>query len=138
MSSLLHSGLIISGGIGSVGNSVEVFVPSTGHHCRLPDTQWQHNQHSMEKNVICGGHHPAWYYCQTLTNGIWEFTTTLLEKRFYLNIRNTCLDHYNYQVSSHQLGLTFRNDFTRRRLQSQHNRENRRGRDFQLQLRIKI
>ena len=76
----MYLGLIISGG--NVGNSVEVFVPSTGHHCLLPDTQWQHRQHSMEKNVICGGHHPAWKYCLTLTNGTWEFTTTLLEQRF--------------------------------------------------------
>ena len=78
----IYLGLIISGGEGNVGNSVEVFVPSTGHHCLLPDTVWQHRQHSMEKNVICGGHHPAWKYCFTLTNGTWEFTTTLLEQRF--------------------------------------------------------
>ena len=92
----MYLGLIISGGEGSVGNSMEVFVPSTGHHCLLPDTQWQHRQHSMEKNVICGGHHPAWIYCQTLTNGTWEFTTTLLEKRFYIRIINnvTCFVYY--------------------------------------------
>ena len=42
------------------------------------------------------------------------------------------------KVPSQQLGLTFRNDPTRRWLQFQDDRKNRSGRDFKLQLSIEI
>ena len=77
--------MIISGGgtylSDSVGKSVEVYVPSTGQHCQLPDLpDWRH-QHTMEKMMVCAGEDTA-TSCLTLTaGGTWERTTTLLEER---------------------------------------------------------
>ena len=122
--------------IDSVAKSVELFVPSTGHHCVLPNTgdsgPWRY-QHSIEKNVICGGNHHLSKSCLTLTNRYWDWnwnweeTTTLLERRLFHSsintiINGTMLAHNssNYQVSSLQLGLTIRNISTWGSLQLQH------------------
>ena len=76
-----NSGLIISGGK-TVFRSVEVYVPSTGQHCQLPDLPDRRGEHTMEKMTVCGG----WWSdtrtsCLTLTGDGWERTTTLLEQR---------------------------------------------------------
>ena len=85
----LYSALIISGGYSdnidnsddySVYNSVEVFVPSTGKHCQLPDMPGDWEDHTMEGLMVCGG----WWEeksCITLIDGTWQTTTTLLEER---------------------------------------------------------
>ena len=53
---MLYSGLLITGGYSdSVGQSVEVYVPSTGQHCQLPDLPDKRYAHTMEKTTICGG-----------------------------------------------------------------------------------
>ena len=80
--SMFYSGLIISGGspADSVGQSVEVYVPSTGQHCNLADLPDKRYFHSMEKMVVCGGSE-ALTSCLTLTDAGWEVTTTLLERR---------------------------------------------------------
>merc|ERR1712110_353519 len=79
-------GLIISGGQpwDSAGQSVEVYVPSTGQHCQLAELPDERVGHTMEKMTLCGGG----YYsdtetsCLTLTDAGWEVTTTtLLEER---------------------------------------------------------
>merc|ERR1719300_318920 len=50
--------LIISGGwpYDNAGDSVEVYIPSTGQHCQLPDLpgdpRWYH---TMEEMTVCGG-----------------------------------------------------------------------------------
>jgi len=78
-------GLMIAGGMPSFsgGKSVEVFVPSTGQHCQLPDLPAGRFQHSMDARTVCGGRY-TWTSCITLTQeGTWERTTTLLEKRFW-------------------------------------------------------
>ena len=81
----LISGLVISGGepSDSVGQSVEVYVPSTGQHCQLPDLPARRYYHSMEKMVLCGGgsSYDTRTSCLTLTDAGWEVTTTLLEER---------------------------------------------------------
>ena len=79
---ILYSGLIISGGYppDSAGQSVEVYVPSTGQHCQLADLPAGRSLHSMEKMVVCGGYDTR-TSCLTLTDAGWEVTTTLLEKR---------------------------------------------------------
>ena len=77
--------MIISGGYPdwSVGQFVEVYVPSTGQHCQLPDLPAGRYDHTMEKMTVCGG----WgsmdtrTSCLTLTDAGWEVTTTLLEER---------------------------------------------------------
>ena len=70
---------------------MEVFVPSTGHHCKLPDLPGRRDQHSMEERVVCGGFDgygdsgesgAVSTSCLSLTdNGTWENTATLLEER---------------------------------------------------------
>ena len=81
-----------------VGWTVELFVPSTGHHCLLPE-MWAGNsrylyQHSMEKNTVCGGiTQDLVRSCFTLTKGNWDWnwkwekTTTLLENRYLTNFK---------------------------------------------------
>ena len=83
----LISGLVISGGepSDSVGQSVEVYVPSTGQHCNLPDLPAGRRHHTMEEVVVCGGEATnTSTSCLSLTdNGAWERTTTLLEQRYH-------------------------------------------------------
>ena len=81
---ILYSGLIISGGspADSVGQSVEVYVPTTGQHCQLPDLPDRRDAHTMEKMTVCGGYYSdTRTSCLTLTGEGWETTTTLLENR---------------------------------------------------------
>lgn len=76
--------LIISGGnSGTSGNSVEVFVPSTGQHCQLPDIPGDpRHLHTMEGRTVCGGSSQStWGSCLTLTDIGWETSATLLERR---------------------------------------------------------
>merc|ERR1712066_235474 len=80
--------LIISGGLprDSVGNSVEVYIPSTGQHCQLPDLPGDPRYwHTMEEMTVCGGYYytNAYTSCLTLIDGTWQTTTTLLEDRYY-------------------------------------------------------
>ena len=75
---------MISGGSpsSSVGKSVEVFVPSTGQHCTLPDLPAERYLHTMEEMVVCGGpYSDTGTSCLSLTDDGWETTTTLLERR---------------------------------------------------------
>jgi len=81
--------LIISGGYTnpyaykiSDDQSVEVYVPSTGQHCQLPDLPDKRGYHSMEKMTVCGGIDTR-TSCLTLTDAGWQITTTLLEERSY-------------------------------------------------------
>ena len=82
---ILYSGLIISGGFPSsvVEQSVEVYIPSTGQHCELPDMPDGRYSHSMEGMEVCGGPgSDTGTSCLSLTDeGTWERTTTLLERR---------------------------------------------------------
>ena len=74
---ILYSGLIISGGISSSAVSlVEVFVPSTGQHCTLPDLPAGRYIHTMEEMVVCGGgqYSGTRTSCLTLTDDGWETT----------------------------------------------------------------
>ena len=65
----------------SVGNSVEVYIPSTGQHCQLPDLPGDPRYfHTMEEMTVCGGYYGT-RTCLTLIDGTWQTTTTLLEER---------------------------------------------------------
>ena len=64
------------------GKSVEVFVPSTGQQCQLPDLPGNLQLHSMEKMTVCGGEGGK-TFCLSLTDGAWKKTTSLLESRLY-------------------------------------------------------
>ena len=80
---ITYSGLIISGSrfSESVGKSAEVFVPSTGQHCQLPDLPGAAREfHTMEKMTVCGGEKST-TSCLTLTGGTWGTTISLLEER---------------------------------------------------------
>ena len=134
---LIISGGGDGGGSSSFGNTVEVFVPSTGQHCPLPDLPVEgRGHHTMHKMTVCGGrgsdntNQVIRTSCLTLTDGAWETTTTLIEKRCLMSpvsnvspiqiineiklFVNTCY----YQGSSLQLGLTIRRHPTRRYFQS--------------------
>ena len=83
-----YSALVISGGFGyedGVGNTVEVFIPSTGQHCQLPDLPGDgRNYHTMEGMTVCGGSYTSTQTsCLTLRDGTWE-KTSLLEERYRL------------------------------------------------------
>ena len=82
---LIFSGLIISGGLPTdiVGSSVEVFVPSTGQHCQLPDMTGEPRYfHSMEETTVCGGElENTRKSCLALTDKTWQTRATLVEKR---------------------------------------------------------
>ena len=85
---LLYSALVISGGYldlrpsDSTTKSVELYQPSTGKHCQLPDLPDRRDGHSMEGNVICGGvEGDSRTSCLTLASSGWETTTDLLEER---------------------------------------------------------
>ena len=80
---ILYLGLIISGGSPSSSyQSVEVFVPSTGQHCTLPDLPARRYKHTMEEMVVYGGGDSGTRTsCLALTDDGWETTTTLLERR---------------------------------------------------------
>lgn len=84
-------GMIISGGTGA-----EIFVPSTGQKCRLPNIPIKGNitaeniikasrwHHSQEGKMLCGGALPSTMInCLTLTNGTWVETTKLRDNRTY-------------------------------------------------------
>ena len=73
--------MIISGG-DDRDKSVEVFLPSTGQHCTLPDLPAKRFYHTMEEMVVCGGtDSDTGTSCLSLTDDGWETTTTLLERR---------------------------------------------------------
>jgi len=87
-------GLLITGGFGGSGTSggsgvltsVEVWVPSTGQHCRVTDLPGWRTQHSQEAKTVCGGiGSDSWASCLTLNaEGSWDETTrTLVENRYY-------------------------------------------------------
>ena len=82
---ILYLGLTISGGLpsNSAGKLVEVFVPSTGQHCTLPDLPAMRSGHTMEEMVVCGGgfYNDTRTSCLALSDDGWETTTTLLEGR---------------------------------------------------------
>ena len=65
------------------GQSVEVYVPSTGQQCKLPDLPDVRYVHTMEAKTVCGGYETeVRTSCITLTSpGTWEKTSTLLNAR---------------------------------------------------------
>ena len=71
-----------SSGSDSVGHTAEVYVPSTGQHCRLPDLPDHRLWHTQNVRTLCGGDKSdTRTSCLTLTDDGWERTTTLLEER---------------------------------------------------------
>ena len=79
--------LIMSGGGGEpsdpAGNSLEVFLPSTGQHCHLPAMPGEERvDHSMEGLTVCGGY-SSHKSCISLSDGVWQNTTTLLQARVH-------------------------------------------------------
>ena len=69
---------MISGGFER--DSVEVLVPSSGLHCQLPPLPEERYYHTMQGLVVCGGGNTQ-HSCITLSQGAWNTSTTLLERR---------------------------------------------------------
>ena len=67
----------------SAGQSVEVYVPSIGLQCKLPDLPDMRYGHTMEAKTVSGGPNTKTLTsCVTLTSaGNWKKTTNLLEER---------------------------------------------------------
>jgi hypothetical protein len=75
-------GIIISGGT-DAGQSVEVFVPSTGLSCSLPALPDYRNGHTMDSLLICGGYGSSSdTTCLSFTSGQWITSHTLVEQRY--------------------------------------------------------
>ena len=73
------SGLVMAGGYER--SSVEMFVPSSGYHCHLPDLPQERYYHTMEGLTVCGGG-TSQTSCLSLTNGTWQTSASLLERRY--------------------------------------------------------
>ena len=90
-------------------NSVEIFVPSTGQHCRLPTLtgfgrRWY--DHITEKLTVCGQPYGSHKACLTLINGTWEQTATTIKRRYELII--FIIFNINDQMGTRKLALTIR------------------------------
>ena len=80
--------LLVSGGSPYLlaGRSVEVFLPSTGQHCLLPNmTGDPRYYHTMQDLTVCGGsaYTDTNKLCLSLTGGGWVNTSYLLEYRSF-------------------------------------------------------
>ena len=74
-------GILIAAGGPNGGNTVEMFFPSTGKHCRLPDIPGLTKEsHSVIGTTICGGYSTK-YECVSLIDGAWKTTARLQEPR---------------------------------------------------------
>ena len=81
--------MIISGGMGKDSSSVEVIAPSGNVSCTLPNLTHGRNDHTQDKNFICGGTLATYtaasaslqsdttirdIFCQNLTSSGWVTT----------------------------------------------------------------
>ena len=68
----------------TTGNSVEVFIPSTGSQCSLPDLPGPGaSAHIQDGNLLCGGdHHDG---CYSWTNGRWELTPSVINRQLSMS-----------------------------------------------------
>eukprot|EP00091_Calanus_sinicus_P012997 TRINITY_DN28997_c0_g1_i1.p2 TRINITY_DN28997_c0_g1~~TRINITY_DN28997_c0_g1_i1.p2 ORF type:complete len:163 (-),score=50.34 TRINITY_DN28997_c0_g1_i1:16-447(-) len=82
-----NKGIILSGG-GEALTSVEVFDPSTGLSCSLPNLPEERFAHTMDNLLICGGEESG-TTCLSFSSGEWMTSLTLLEERY---------DHTSWQT----------------------------------------
>jgi len=77
-------GIAISGGGGDSSRSVEVYQPSTGYSCSLPDLPDDRFGHTMDTDslYICGGWLTA-STCLHFSSGMWSISHTLVQERAY-------------------------------------------------------
>ena len=76
-------GIILSGGDDAL-TSVEVFIPSTGQGCSLPELPDERYDHTMDSLLICGGGYDQPNIsttCMSFTAGQWITSHTLVEGR---------------------------------------------------------
>ena len=82
----LIAGFIITGGFPEkiVGNSVEVYNPHSGSHCKLPDLPDKRFIHSHCGHLLCGGWYSSsstWQTCLLFNPTTGQFTTTSVTLR---------------------------------------------------------
>ena len=70
-------GILISG----FGSSVEVFNPTTGHHCELPSLPDVRTGHTSDGVTLCGGEYTM-DTCITFNSGVWVTSHALTEGRY--------------------------------------------------------
>jgi len=71
-------GILISGSVyhRAEATSVEVFSPTTGHHCVLPSLPKKVNEHTSNGLELCSG-----FTCITFSSGQWVTSHALVERR---------------------------------------------------------
>ena len=71
------TGFLITGGYGAKG-SVEVFIPSSGSQCSLPNLPKRTYSHIQAGKTLCGGRDDT---CYTWLWGEWQQTPNVLNRR---------------------------------------------------------
>ena len=74
-------GILISGGY-LAEYTAEVYVPSTGLSCSLPDLPNKRKYHTMDGLLICGGQYEG-TTCLSFISGEWITSHNLLESRYF-------------------------------------------------------
>lgn len=75
-----EEGLLLSGGDGGT-TIVEVYDPSTGLSCSLPNLPEGRIYHTMDGLIVCGGGPSSKTTCLTFTSGEWVVSHTLVNQR---------------------------------------------------------
>ena len=70
-------GFLITGGYGT-GSSVEVFIPSSGSQCSLPDLPKRTLSHIQAGKTLCGGREDT---CYTWLRAEWHQTPNVLNRK---------------------------------------------------------
>jgi len=81
-----EGGILISGGDAPNYLSVELFQPSSGFSCQLPDLPDPTYEHTMDSLTVCGGgtdNSTTPTTCTTLTGGVWVPSYNLVQQRWY-------------------------------------------------------
>ena len=75
--------VLITGGDGRSGYSAELFLPSSGTSCTLPDLPELRYYHSSDNNILCGGYKSSNCLQWSPDTGTWEELLTLDLGRLY-------------------------------------------------------
>lgn len=82
---VIIAGFLITGGspIATAGNSVEVYNPHSGSHCKLPDLPDKRFYHSYCGHLLCGGEYSSstLQSCLLFNPTTGQFTTTSVTLR---------------------------------------------------------
>ena len=76
------SAVLITGGVDL--NTAELFLPSTGTNCTLPNLPEARRDHTVDNDILCGGFQTSDSCLQlTPSSGSWEELVTLDIRRYW-------------------------------------------------------